>query len=139
MQSKASKIIDGKSATCYGIVGCAISICESILKNTSQIRSVSRYLPSSGVCLSLLCILGSKGLQQSLPPSLDEDEMERLNSSTASKKQIINKYETLSKEWYMYYPVFGQWRKSLIETVGEDFLVILDNDGHLDWEGIGMR
>ena len=65
--------------------------------------------------------------------------MERLNSSTASKKQIINKYETLSKEWYMYYPVFGQWRKSLIETVGEDFLVILDNDGHLDWEGIGMR
>lgn len=98
VKTKAYKIIDIKGATHYGIAGCAASICESILRNTSQIRPVSHFIPSLGVCLSLPCVLGSKGVRQSLLPPLDEKETEKLKSSAASLKQIIDKYEALFKQ-----------------------------------------
>lgn len=89
---KAYKIIDAKGSTYYGIGGCTASICTSILRNTKQIRPVSHYVDEYGVCFSLPCVLGAKGIMQTVHPDLSPDEKEKLSKSASALKAVISEY-----------------------------------------------
>lgn len=92
VKNKAYKIIEAKGATHYGIGGCAASICESVLKNTLQVRPVSHFIPELGVCISLPAVIGSKGVVSTLPPPLNEEETAKLKASAASMKAVVDQY-----------------------------------------------
>lgn len=92
VKNKAYKIIEAKGATHYGIGGCAASICESILRNTCQVRPVSHFIPEYGVCLSLPAVIGCKGIIKTMNMPLSTEEKSKLTASAKNLKEIIDKY-----------------------------------------------
>ncbi|EMD90531.1 hypothetical protein COCHEDRAFT_1105722 [Bipolaris maydis C5] len=88
-KNKATKIIQSKGATNYGIGGVAASICKSILFDQRNIRPVSHYQDDLNVCLSVLAVLGRKGIVKSVPMPLSSEEKELLKKSAKALREVI--------------------------------------------------
>ena len=69
------------------------SICEGVLFDHKQVRPVSCYQEDSGVCLSMPCVIGIKGIERILAVPLDETEKKALAASVKSLKEIIDEYK----------------------------------------------
>lgn len=89
-RNKATRIIENKGATNYGIGAVTASICKSILSDQRDIRPVSHYQEDLGVCLSIPAVIGRKGLIRTIEMRLDEEEKNKLKNSAAALKEIIN-------------------------------------------------
>lgn len=89
-KNKATSIIENKGATNYGIGGVAASICKSILFDQRNIRPVSHWQESLGVCLSIPAVIGRQGLVRTIELGLDEEEKAKLKKSAEALKEIIN-------------------------------------------------
>lgn len=77
----AAAIIQGKRATYYGIGAALARITEAILGDRRSILTVSAPTPEYGVSLSLPRIVGARGVEDTLMPSLTDEEQAALEAS----------------------------------------------------------
>lgn len=92
-KKKAGAIMENKGATAFGIGGVASSICQSILFDERTIRPVSHYQEDSKVCFSLPAVIGRKGIVQTIPIPLNEQEQSELKKSSDSLRKLIEEAE----------------------------------------------
>jgi L-lactate dehydrogenase len=92
-KDKAASIINTKGATNYGIGAVTSSICKSILHDHRNIRPVSHFVEDLNVCISVLTVLGRKGIVRTLPVHLSKDEQKMLEESAKSLREIIDEAE----------------------------------------------
>jgi L-lactate dehydrogenase len=92
-KDKAASIIDTKGATNYGIGAVTSSICKSILHDHRNIRPVSHFVEDLNCCISVLTVLGRKGIVRTLPVQLSKDEQKMLEQSARSLREIIEDAE----------------------------------------------
>ncbi len=92
-RSAAYKIIESKGATYYGIGTVVSSIVAKILKNSRSVLPVSiplhQYYGYSGVALSVPCIIGRNGVEETLEIKLDWQEKRRLEKSVVTLKGYL--------------------------------------------------
>ncbi|EYB69312.1 L-lactate dehydrogenase [Deinococcus phoenicis] len=77
----AAAIIQGKRATYYGIGAALARITEAILGDRRAVLTVSAPTPHYGVSLSLPRIVGARGVEDTLLPTLTAEEQAALNAS----------------------------------------------------------
>jgi len=89
-KQKAYEIISCKGSTFYGIATCLSIIVKNILFDKKMIIPVSWFHPELGVCLSLPCVIGRKGIEGLFPIHLTNDEQEMLKKSANALKEMID-------------------------------------------------
>ncbi|MBB5235771.1 L-lactate dehydrogenase [Deinococcus budaensis] len=77
----AAEIIQGKRATYYGIGAALARITEAILGDRRAVLTISAPTADYGVCLSLPRIVGGRGVEATLAPSLTAEEQAALEAS----------------------------------------------------------
>lgn len=77
----AAAIIAGKRATYYGIGAALARITEAILGDRRSVLTVSAPTPEYGVSLSLPRIVGARGVEATLTPTLTSEEQAALEAS----------------------------------------------------------
>jgi len=89
----AYKIIDCKGATYYGIGLVIAHIVSKILRNAKSVLSLSiplhQYHGHSGIALSVPCVLGREGVQETLQAKLDWREKQQLQHSVETLKKYL--------------------------------------------------
>lgn len=92
-RSAAYKIIQSKGATYYGIGAVVSHIVSKILHDSKTVLPVSiplhNYYGFSGISLSIPCIVGRNGVEESLEIKLDWQEKRRLEKSVSTLKQYL--------------------------------------------------
>lgn len=92
-KNAAYKIIEAKGATYYGIGAVILHIIKTILKDEKKVLPVSiplhQYLGYSGVALSVPCIVGRDGVEQTLEIKLSWDEKQKLEKSVNTIKNFL--------------------------------------------------
>jgi len=89
IKQKAADIIAGKGAPAFGIGAVVASICDSILLDQRQVRSLSHWQGSLGCCLSIPAVLGSGGILSTINVPLDNEERDLLEVSAKSLRRTI--------------------------------------------------
>ena len=68
-------------------------ICEAIIRDEESVLPVSNLMQGEfgieGVALSVPAIVGAEGVEEIVPISLDEEELEKLRKSAEMIKRII--------------------------------------------------
>ncbi|MDA1079446.1 MAG: L-lactate dehydrogenase [bacterium] len=86
-------IIDCKGATCYGIGVVVSNIVSKILQDARTVMPLSiplhQYHGHSGVALSVPCVLGRAGVQDTLEAKLDWKEQQQLEKAVVTLKQYL--------------------------------------------------
>lgn len=89
----AYKIIASKGATYYGIGVVISSIVSKIFKNSRSILPLSiplhNFYGHSGVALSVPCVIGRNGVENTLEVRLDWEEKQKLEKSVKILKQYL--------------------------------------------------
>jgi L-lactate dehydrogenase len=95
VKNSAYVIISKKKATFYGIAMSVKRICESIVRDEKSILPISSMFHGeygvSDVCLSIPSIVGRGGMESHVEISLNTEEIEQLQKSSATIKDIITK------------------------------------------------
>lgn len=90
-QQAAYKIIASKGATFYGIGTVVSEIVSKILRDSRTVLPLSiplhQYYDHSGVALSVPCIIGRNGVEETLEIKLDWEEKQKLEKSVTTLKQ----------------------------------------------------
>lgn len=87
-KNRAQEIIACKGATYYGIAACVANMCESILFDQKTVMPLSIFNKEFNVCLSLPVVLGAKGIKQTVPMQLNEQEAKALQNSAQTLQKI---------------------------------------------------
>ncbi|NCN83058.1 MAG: L-lactate dehydrogenase [Candidatus Pacebacteria bacterium] len=89
----AYKIIETKGATYYGIGAVVAHIVSKILRDARTVLPLSiplhQYHGHSGVALSVPCVLGRVGVQETLQAKLDWKEKQQLEKAVTTLKQYL--------------------------------------------------
>lgn len=97
VRKAGAEVIKRKGATFYAIALTVNKICDSILRDSKNIITVSTMINGrygiNDVCLSLPCVIGGDGIEKELTPSLTEDETKRLQDSAAALRSVIDQIE----------------------------------------------
>lgn len=92
-RSAAYKIIESKGATYYGIGTVISHIVSKILRDARSVLPVSvplhQYQGHSGIALSVPCIVGRNGVEETLEIKLDWEEKRRLEKSVVTLKSYL--------------------------------------------------
>ncbi|MDR1595722.1 MAG: hypothetical protein LBR91_02235 [Puniceicoccales bacterium] len=95
-KSVANEIVDGKSATYYGIAGAVFRICKAIRENSDTVLNVSTlhedFEDAGDVFLSTPTVVGTGGAAKILPPIIDQSEREALVRSA----MVISEHSELA-------------------------------------------
>ena len=93
VRKSGGKIIAGKGATFYGIAASLCHIIKCIYSGADTVMTLSTLLEGeygiSDVCLSTLCVLGSRGILSTLAPKMSEEEMAKFRHSAETLKSVI--------------------------------------------------
>ena len=93
------KIIKRKGETFYGIAIAVNTICESILKGTSTIRTVGTVLNGeygeSDVVVNVPSIISKNGVEMVLEIDLTDNEKELMAASANAVRSIISEVKDL--------------------------------------------
>ena len=93
VRKSGGKIIAGKGATFYGIAASVCHIVKCIYSGADTVMTLSTLLEGeygiSDVCLSTLCVLGSRGILSTLAPKMSEEEMAKFRHSAEALKSVI--------------------------------------------------
>ncbi|HIR22748.1 MAG TPA: L-lactate dehydrogenase [Candidatus Scatosoma pullicola] len=93
VRKSGGKIIAGKGATFYGIAASLCHIIKCIYSGADTVMTLSTLLEGeygiSDVCLSTLCVLGSRGILSTLAPKMSEEEMAKFRHSAEALKSVI--------------------------------------------------
>ncbi|MBR1591717.1 MAG: L-lactate dehydrogenase [Ruminococcus sp.] len=97
VRKAGSEVIKRKGATFYAVAMSVNKICDTILRDSNNIITVSTYLDGtygiSDVCLSIPCVIGANGIERAVPPALTDDETEKLRASADALKKVIAQLE----------------------------------------------
>ena len=89
------RVMQYKGYTNYAVAMSATLICEAIATNAHSILPVSTLVDGfkgiSDVCLSLPCVIGSRGVEQVLSIDLNDEETRLLQQSAAVLREILDK------------------------------------------------
>lgn len=92
VKNSAYEIIEKKKATYYGIAMAVRRICEAIVRDEKSILPVSSLMQGEygleDVVLSMPAVLGANGVEKVIPISIDESELEKLQASAKTLKEI---------------------------------------------------
>ena len=93
VRKSGGKTIAGKGATFYGIAASLCHIIKCIYSGADTVMTLSTLLEGeygiSDVCLSTLCVLGSRGILSTLAPKMSEEEMAKFRHSAEALKSVI--------------------------------------------------
>ncbi len=93
VRTSGAKVIALKGATYYAIALTTRRVCECILRDTRSVLSVSGLVKGeygiSDVCMSLPFVVGARGIQGRITPSLTPDEEKLLLKSAGVLKNTI--------------------------------------------------
>ena len=93
VKNSAYEIIAKKKATYFGVAMAVRRICEAIIRDEKSILPVSNLMHGefgiSDISLSMPAIVGAHGVENRIPITLDEEEIEKLQSSAGTLKKII--------------------------------------------------
>ncbi len=89
-----SEVIKRKGATFYAIASTINKLCDDVLRDSNNIRTVSFLMTGkygiSDVCLSLPAVIGGKGIIKEIFPNMTEPEVAKLRASADALKEVIN-------------------------------------------------
>ncbi len=92
-KNAAYRIIHDLGYTCYSIATAIAEIAKNIKEDTHQVFPLSALLQNyyglSDVCLSVPCVLGKSGIEQTLEIPLNEEEQQNLKKSA----EILRKFQ----------------------------------------------
>jgi len=93
MRTSGAKVIGAKGATFYAIAMAVNRLCESILRDTNTIMTVSTMLHgqcgAEDVCVSLPAVVGINGVARTLEVPFSPQEREGFLASANAMKEII--------------------------------------------------
>ena len=94
VKNSAYEIIEKKGATYYGIAMSVKRICEAIVRDEKSILPISSIQHNnygiSDVALSMPAIVGKGGVECTVPFELSKKEVEALQESAKTLKEVIN-------------------------------------------------
>ena len=97
VKNSAYEIIAKKKATYYGIAMSVRRICEALVRNEKSILPVSTMLHGQygieNVVLSMPAIVGSDGVETTVPIDLSPEEQEKLKESANALAEIAKKLD----------------------------------------------
>ncbi|MCM1507312.1 MAG: L-lactate dehydrogenase [Ruminococcus flavefaciens] len=89
-----AEVIKRKGATFYAIALSVNKICDTILRDSNSVLTVSTMANGrygiDDVCLSLPCIVNRHGIAGEITPPLLDEELEKLKKSAESLKNVIS-------------------------------------------------
>lgn len=89
-----AEVIKRKGATFYAIALSVNKICDTILRDSNSVLTVSTMANGrygiDDVCLSLPCIVNGHGIAGEINPPLLDEELEKLKKSADSLKNVIS-------------------------------------------------
>lgn len=97
VKNSAYEIIERKHATYYGIAMSVKRICEAIVRDEKSILPISSIMEGEygieNVALSMPAIVGKDGMESKIPIALNYDELNKLQESAKTLKQVIQDNE----------------------------------------------
>lgn len=94
MRTSGGKIISRKGATYYAIAVSVCHIVKCIFSSVDSVLTVSTMMHGefgiSDVCLSMLSVVGRRGIMSNITPDLTEEEIGRLRHSADVLKDVIS-------------------------------------------------
>lgn len=97
VRKAGGEVIKRKGATFYAIALTVNKICDDILRDSKNIRTVSTLINGrygiDDVCLSLPAVIGGNGIEKEISPVLTDEEITKLQASADALKQVISKLE----------------------------------------------
>ena len=92
VKKSAYEIIEKKRATYFGVAMAVRRICECLVRDEKSILPVSNLMQGefgiSDIALSVPAVVGADGVENIVPVSLNEEELEKLQASAATLKEI---------------------------------------------------
>jgi L-lactate dehydrogenase len=99
VKKSAYHIIEAKGFTNYGVSLAVLRILGAILRNENSILTVSTFLNDKyglrDVCLSVPCLVNSKGVERVIEAPLSSDESKDLKNSGEVLKAVIKELDQL--------------------------------------------
>lgn len=93
VKNSAYEIIERKGATYYGIAMSVKRICEAIVRDEKSILPISSLMEGEygidDIVLSMPSIVGKEGIETRVPISLSEEEIEALQKSAKTLKNVL--------------------------------------------------
>ena len=93
VKNSAYEIIEKKKATYFGVAMAVRRICEAIIRDEESILPVSNLMQGEfgieEVALSVPAIVGASGVEEIVPITLDEEELQKLRESAETLKGVI--------------------------------------------------
>ena len=97
VKNSAYETIERKHATYYGIAMSVKRICEAIVRDEKSILPISSIMEGEygieDVALSMPAIVGKDGMERKIPIALNYDELNKLQESAKTLKQVIQNNE----------------------------------------------
>ena len=97
VRKAGGEVIKRKGATFYAISLTVNKICDDILRDANNIRTVSTLISGrygiNDVCLSLPAVIGGHGIEKEVAPALTDEEVAKLHASAEALKKVINSLE----------------------------------------------
>lgn len=97
VRKAGSEVIKRKGATFYAIAMSVNKICDSILRDSNNIITVSHLIKNrfdiDDICLSLPAVIGSNGIEREITPKLTDEEIKKLQASAAALRRVIDQLE----------------------------------------------
>lgn len=94
VRKAGAEVIKRKGATFYAIALSVNKICDTILRDSNSILTVSTMANGrygiDDVCLSLPCIVNGHGIAGEITPPLLDEELEKLRKSADALKSVIS-------------------------------------------------
>lgn len=93
VRKAGAEVIKRKGATFYAIALTVNKLCDDILRDSNNIRTVSTLISGrygiNDVCLSLPAVVGGHGIEKEIAPNLTEGEIAKLRASADALKAVI--------------------------------------------------
>ena len=97
VRTAGAEVIKRKGATFYAIAMSVNKICDSILRDSNNIITVSTMMNGKygidDVCLSLPCVIGSNGIEREVSPKMTDTEIQKLRASAAALRSVIDQIQ----------------------------------------------
>ncbi len=97
VRKSGGKIIANKGATFYAVSASVVQLCKKLAASSDSMATVSTMMHGEygieDVCLSVLSLVGPKGLEGKLEVPLTGEEIEKLRKSADALKAVISQIE----------------------------------------------
>lgn len=97
VRKAGGEVIKRKGATFYAIALTVNKICDDILRDANNIRTVSTLINGrygiNDVCLSLPAVIGGHGIEKEVAPSLTDEEIAKLQDSAKALRNVLDSLE----------------------------------------------